>query len=237
MNHTAPVDARHLLPALRTHLWFATCPIELQEALVDLGYARRLQPGQELFARGDTQAALCCVLAGSLRVGAMHPGGERTMLFYLEPYQWFGELSVIDGLGRTHAAVADSDTSIWVVPACALRPWLQSHPQCWQDLGRLATAKLRLMFQVFEDWTRLPITRRLAKYLYQAAIGFDGTSQASPRRVIRLPQAQIAMMMGVRRQTLNKSLRELQASGLVALHYAQIELLDLERLASLVSSP
>jgi CRP/FNR family cyclic AMP-dependent transcriptional regulator len=49
-----------------------------------------------------------------------------------------------------------------------------------------------------------------------------------------MPQEHLALMMGVSRQTINKALRTLEASGAIALRYAEIELIDagaLQRLA------
>ena len=56
-----------LLPALRTHLWFGTCPGLLQEALVERSRLIHLSAGEAL--RDDAQDGLCCVIAGALRMG------------------------------------------------------------------------------------------------------------------------------------------------------------------------
>ena len=39
----------HLLPALRSHVWFASCPLALQQALVDCAKVVNLKPGERLF--------------------------------------------------------------------------------------------------------------------------------------------------------------------------------------------
>lgn len=222
-----------LLPALRSNAWFAGCPADLQQALFDRSQVLRLAAGEALFGRGDEAEGLCCVIAGALQVGALQPDGTRTLLAYVEPYQWFGEISMLDGLPRTHDAVADPEAAVLVVPRAALHAWLAEHPAHWQYLARLACAKLRLLFGVLEDIQLLSLEQRLAKRLWLTAHGYD--AEGTPlRRTIRVPQEQLALMLGVTRQSVNKALRKLEAQGLLALRYGAIELLDataLQRLA------
>ncbi|MEW6706944.1 MAG: Crp/Fnr family transcriptional regulator [Pseudomonadota bacterium] len=221
-----------LLPALRSNAWFGACPAALQQALVERSQVLRLAPGEALFARGDAAEGLCCVIAGSLQVGALHGDGTRTLLSTVEPYQWFGEISMLDGLPRTHDAVADPETAVLLVPRAELHGWLAEHPAHWQPIAALACAKLRLLFGVLEDIQLLSLEQRLAKRLWLAAHGYDASPQA-PRRTIRVPQEQLALMLGVTRQSVNKALRRLEARGLVALRYGVIELANLDGLQRL----
>jgi len=195
---------------------------------VEAGRLQPLDDGQPLFARGGTAAGLCCVVAGALRVGSIDAQGEPALLAFIEPCQWFGEISMIDGLPRTHDASADGDSEVLLVPEAALAAWLAAHPAHWQDIARLACAKLRHAFEVLEDIQRLPLEQRLMKRLQLHAHGFGSRP---PRRRLRLPQEQLALMMGVSRQSVNKALRALEAQGLVALRYGGIELLPAQNQA------
>jgi CRP/FNR family transcriptional regulator, cyclic AMP receptor protein len=208
---------------LHANAWLASCAPALRQLLLSEGRRLALGAGQTLFERGGRPEGLCCVLDGALRVGSLQADGTASLLAYLEPGQWFGEISLLDGLPRTHDAVADGATVVWLLPHALLQDWLDRHPQCWRDLARLACAKLRLTFEVLEDIARLPLPQRLAKRLLLVAQAYGA---GVPRRRIRLPQEQLALMLGVSRQTVSKALRELAEGGLLALHYGEIELLD-----------
>lgn len=93
-----------------------------------------------------------------------------------------------------------------------------------------------MLFGAIEDIAHLPLEGRLAKRLWLVAHGYGGRSGA-PRRVLSLPQEQLALMLGVSRQSANKALRALEARGLIALRYGGIELLDLAALAALGEAP
>jgi len=232
-------DRTPIPPALQAVLssdaWFASCDASLRDALVERAQLWRLEGGDRLFARGAEADGLCCVTAGALRIGALQADGGESLLAYIEPYQWFGEISMIDGAPRTHDAVADGETTVLVVPREPLHAWLREHPAHWRDLARLACAKLRTTFEVLEDIAHLPLEARLAKRLWLLAHGWGARGEA--RHVIRLPQEQLALMLGVSRQSANKALRGLEASGLVALRYGEIEILDLAALPKIAALP
>ncbi|MET0520052.1 MAG: Crp/Fnr family transcriptional regulator, partial [Burkholderiaceae bacterium] len=220
------------LSALRAHRWFASCEPALQQHLIEAGRRQRLSAGQALFERGAAAGGLCCVLAGVLRIGAVGRDGSVSLLGYLEAGQWFGEVSLLDGLPRTHDAVAEGASQVWLLPQAPLEAWLDAHPRHWRALARLACAKLRSSFELIEDSSsRLPQDVRLAKRLVLAAHAYG--SEGALRRRLRLPQEQLALMLGISRQTVSKILNTFAARRLVALHYGEIELLDVPALRAL----
>lgn len=220
---------------LQANAWWRSCAAPLRELLCVAGQRVHLAAGQTLFARGAQPEGLCFVLSGALRVGSLGRDGSERPLTYLEPGQWFGEISLLDDLPRTHDAVAEGPATVWLLPQGALQDWLHAHPACWRDLARLACAKLRASFEVLEDIAHLPLEQRLAKRLALVARGFDGSSASAIKTRLRLPQEQLALMLGVSRQTVNKALKSLAERGLLALHYAEIELLDLAGLDALAA--
>lgn len=220
-----------LLPALQSHMWFASCPTEMQHALVERGRLRHLKSGESLFARGDVQDGLCCVIAGALMIGTTSPhDGSHRLMLYVEPYHWFGEIALLDKLPRPQDAIAGTDSTVLVVSRTQLEPWLDAHPQYWRDLARLACSKMRLMLSALEDTATLPIDQQLARRLLFSATNFGQATATTIKRRVRVPQEYLAKMLGVSRQTVNKALRTLEREHVLALHYAEIEIIDLEAL-------
>ena len=217
------------LPALSSDTWFAQCPSDFQQALLSRAQLWSLDDGEALYQRGGRVSDLCCVTAGALRVGAWGEDGSASLLAYLEPYQWLGEISLLDERPRSHDVVADGPTTVLRVPEAALQAWLVEHPVHWRNLAQLACAKLRMVFMALEDIARLPLEQRLAKRLWLVAHGY-GARSGPPRRLVRLPQEQLALMLGVSRQSASKALHALELQGWIRLRYGTIELLDLEAL-------
>ncbi|WP_395702474.1 Crp/Fnr family transcriptional regulator [Aquabacterium sp.] len=219
------LNAEELRHRLRTHDWFRGCSEALQDALIAHGRERRLQAGEHLFRQGSADGGLYAVLGGSISVQALDPQDEAPVLLVLEPCHWFGELTLIDGLPRSHDAVADTDSLVWCVARAPLLAWLEAHPQHWREMARLAAGKLRIAFQIFDLEIRSPMTERVARRLRLASLGW-GWRRDAPRAQLRLSQEQLARMLGTSRSSVNKSLRELAQQGAVALHYGVIEVRD-----------
>ncbi|MNC39222.1 hypothetical protein D3C75_878700 [compost metagenome] len=93
--------------------------------------------------------------------------------------------------------------------------------------------KLRLTFINLEQLSLMPAPVRLAHRLLMIAEGYGEIDE--PRRVLQLPQEQLASMLSLSRQTTNQILKDLQGQGILNLGYGEIEILDVQRLRALVA--
>lgn len=209
--------------------WFAGLPPAFAAALLDLAEPVSLAAGQRLFARGDAPDGLYCVLRGVIRVTAVASSGQEALLAMLEPPQWFGEIAVFDGASRTHDAWAEGDCELLRVPQAALLAQLAERPQHWRELGQLLTQKLRITFASVEELSLLPPTQRVAGRLLLMAGGYGSWTDRS-KRVLDVSQEQLGLMLALSRQTVNQSLRDLEARGCIKRNRASIEVIDAESL-------
>ena len=222
----------------RSHLmmgqWFSHLPGSLQDSLLTAARVRQLGSGQRLFQRGDPPCGLYAVLEGSVRIGAVSEQGKEALLSVVEAPHWFGEISLFDGQPRTHDAFAAGPCTLLHVPQNALLALLDEQPIHWRQLALLMSQKLRLTFINLEQLSLRPASARLAHRLVMIAQGYGEIDP--PRRVLQLPQEQLASMLSLSRQTTNQLLNDLQAQGIVNLKYGEIEIVDAERLRALATS-
>jgi CRP-like cAMP-binding protein len=208
--------------------WFNHLPASLQDSLLAIAKVRRLSPGQRLFRRGDPPCGLYAVLEGAVRIGAVNEQGKEALLSLVEPPHWFGEICLFDGQPRTHDARGVGFCILLHVPQAALLELLEEHPQYWRHLALLMSHKLRLTFINLEQLSLMPALARVAHRLLLIAEGYGETEHS--RRVLQLPQEQLALMLALSRQTTNQILKELQKQGILNLSYGEIEVVDLEKL-------
>ncbi|MBJ7547411.1 Crp/Fnr family transcriptional regulator [Pseudomonas sp. OA3] len=225
-------DPRHYFSQLNQGHWFAAVHPAVSQSLLDMAQVQRLDAGQRLFRRGDNPSGLYAVVEGAVRIGAVSENGKEALLTLVEPPYWFGEISLFDGLPRTHDAFAESASTLLLLPQHDLLALLEREPQYWRDFALLMSHKLRLAFVALEDMSLLPAAPRLARRLLLIA---ENYGESEPRRVLHLAQEQLALMLSLSRQTTNQILKELQAQGVVQLTYGEIEILDFERLRQLAS--
>ena len=217
---------------LETGQWFSHLPVLLKDSLLAGARVRRLASGQLLFKRGDPPCGLYAVLEGAVRIGAVNEQGKEALLSLVEPPHWFGEICLFDGQPRTHDAYAVGQCSLLHIPQATLLKLLDQQPVYWRQLALLMSHKLRLTFINLEQLSLMPAPARLAHRLLMIAEGYGELDP--PRRVLQLPQEQLASMLSLSRQTTNQLLKDLQGQGILNLKYGEIEILDAERLRALV---
>ena len=213
---------------LATGHWFRHLPAPFQHSLLAHARQRQLGAGQYLFKRGDPPCGLYAVLEGTLRISAVNEQGKEAILSLVELPYWFGEICLFDGLPRTHDACAVGPCTLLQVPQQALLKILDETPQYWRDLALLMSQKLRLSFIGLEQLSLMPAPVRLAHRLLMIVEGYGDIEHS--RRVLQLPQEDLAAMLSLSRQTTNALLKDLQAHGVVRLGYGEIEVLDVQRL-------
>ncbi|MCJ8205697.1 Crp/Fnr family transcriptional regulator [Pseudomonas sp. RGM2987] len=213
--------------------WFSHLPVELQNSLLEMSRVRRLPPGHRLFQRGDPPCGMYAVLEGAVRVGAVNEQGKEALLSVVEAPHWFGEICLFDGQPRTHDAVGVGQCTLLHLPQAPLLELLETQPIYWRHLALLMSHKLRLAFINLEHQSLMPAPARVAHRLLLIAEGYGEIEPA--RRVLQLPQEQLALMLSLSRQTTNQILKDLQAQGILHLGYGEIEILDMERLRALTA--
>jgi len=225
------MDMQDLRSRLDKGQWFSHLPVSLQDSLLAAARVRRLSPGQRLFKRGDPPCGLYAVLEGSVRIGAVSEQGKEALLSLVESPHWFGEICLFDGQPRTHDAFGLGQCVLLHIPQTVLLTLLDEQPAYWRQLALLMSQKLRLTFINLEQLSLMPTAARLAHRLLMIAEGYGEIDP--PRRVLQLPQEQLASMLSLSRQTTNQILKDLQGQGIVNLKYGEIEILDAQRLRKL----
>ncbi|MGB8415538.1 Crp/Fnr family transcriptional regulator [Paraburkholderia sp.] len=228
---TASFSSNELGRLLERSAWFRSAPVAMQAQLIKAGRVERLAAGQRLFTRGDSDDGLYCALDGLVRIGAASSAGKEALLAVIEPVNWFGEIALFDNRPRTHDAYAERDSELFHVPRAALAALLERTPEYWHAFGLLLTQKLRLAFDAIEEAALLPAAPRVARRLLLMAGGYG--EPGTLRRVLRVPQEDLAMMLALSRQTINQVLKQFEAQGALKLGYAEIEIADVQMLSAL----
>ena len=208
--------------------WFRHLPADLQRRLLAAARLRSLTAGQLLFKRGDPPCGLYAVLEGAVRISAVNAQGKEAVLSLVETPYWFGEICLFDNLPRTHDALAMGPCTLLQVPQAAMLGMLEQQPAYWREVALLMSHKLRLSLINIEQMSLMPASARLAHRLLMIAEGYGEVEQA--RRVLQLPQEDLAAMLGLSRQTINSLLKALEQHGIIGLSYGAIEILDLNGL-------
>ena len=230
-----------LLPAMSANPWFGALPLADRKAVLAVCEAQRLRPGEMLFRQGDAvprgRGAFYGLTRGRIKASSLREDGKEAILVVLEPGNWFGEISLIDGQPRTHDATALGDAEVLALPRAAFDA-LMKRPAFSHAVCRMLAARVRSLYGMVEDATLRSTRARIARRLLLLARG-DATLARDARPVVPVSQESLAMMLGITRQTLSKELKVLVAHDAVALGYGRIQVESvaaLERLGADVSA-
>jgi CRP-like cAMP-binding protein len=228
-----------LLPRLSANPWFASLPLRERKAMLAASELVRLRAGEMLFRQGDAvgagRGAFYGLVEGHLKVSTLREDGKEAILVVLEAGNWFGEISLIDRLPRTHDATALGAATVLALPRETFDALMERAPFA-QAVCRLLAARTRSLYGMVEDATLRSTRARIARRLLLLARG-DATQAMHSRRDVPVSQEALAMMLGITRQTLSKELKAMVAGGAVTLGYGRIGIESLgvlERLAGAV---
>ena len=232
MNSTAPSIALNVEE--RQHIesgaWFSKLSPRLRQDILTVAHVRRLVDSAPVATRGAPAEEWCGVARGAVRVSTVSLAGKQVTLTYAEPGTWFGDISLFDGLPRTHDADAHGPTTLLVVHKPDFKALLARHAELYEALLRLNCRRLRLMFDQIEDLNTRPLQARLAKQILLLARSY-GVAQGEEIRIgLALAQEDLAQLLGASRQRVNQELKGFEREGAVRVEPTRLVVLSREKL-------
>ena len=215
--------------------WQGLASPALGRALESVATRKTLEDGALLYARGEVGRHMFGVASGIIRVVTVSVDGQEGLLGLYGPGTWFGEVSMFDERPRPVSTYAEGRTELWVVNAAQLRGVLDVNPIWYRDFARVLCNKLRLALNHIQS-TTFPVNVRVAARLLDLGRAYDVAAERSHEIDIRISQEDLARMLGLTRQTVNKELREFERRSWLRLGRGQVTLIDVAALNALLES-
>src|ERR1700687_3316546 len=231
----APIDSGEepIAVLLRTPL-FAGLPIKLMASLRPRIHRRTFAAGAYLAREGEPANSLFVIERGLVRVTRTSRHGKELVLRILSSGDTLGELGVLDAAGiRTASAIAVEPTSCVMLSKDDLHAALLSTPQLGLRMLASLVASVRRKDEELADFAFLDVTGRIARKLLGLADRHGEAVTGGGGIGIRLPQGELAAMVGASRENVNRSLGHLVPVGALAIDGGHITILDADRLKSM----
>ncbi|UUZ70461.1 Crp/Fnr family transcriptional regulator [Polaromonas sp. P2-4] len=211
--------------------WFGALPASLVEAMLALCEPLHLHPGQMALRQTEAANGFFGLVSGSLKASTLGEDGREAILAVIEPGNWFGEISLLDGRSRTHDVTALEASELLVLSPSDFAA-LMARGEFSRAISVLLAGRIRSLYWLVEDAALRSTRARVARRLLMLASG-DLTMAENSRASVPVSQEALAMMLGITRQTLSKELKALVDEGAVALRYRRIEIMSVVRLKAL----
>jgi CRP/FNR family transcriptional regulator, cyclic AMP receptor protein len=196
---------------------------EIRQLLVK----RTVRAGAHVFSKGGQPSGWFGVVEGEVAIVTASALGHEIVLTILSPGDWFGEVAILAGAMNSHDAVARGNCEVAFIPTTAFRQLLVRQPDLYGRFVMLLAQRVRMLVDIVEDFTSLPMAARLAKRVLAMA---DSQAMGSVARRGRVSQEEYALLVGATRQSVNQELRRWEKAGWIRIGYRGVEVIDREAL-------
>lgn len=215
------MDRRELLRNVSIFSFLAERELDL---LIQATTTRKLKAKEVLFRKGDPGNQLFGILAGSLKVMAVGADGKDVVFGLMRPGEVLGEIALLDSEPRSATVVAVEATNLVTLHRRDFVPFLEKHPQAAIGLAAVLAARVRRLSERAEDRQTLPLPARIAKRLLALAQEHGKRPIVGGPVEVRLPQQDLADLVGTTRESVNKHLRIWEEAGIVRLGRGRVVL-------------
>ncbi len=221
-----PMLLDSIRPILNQSSWFKSLPQDAIEQLVTAAKLKRVDTGQLVYQKHDLGDGLYCVMSGKVRLSNVTLEGKELILTWMQPGNWFGEISLFDGLPRAHDAHADEPCELLKISSQDFKALLIERPALYPHFMRLLCQRIRTTFSFIDETGSLSLKGKLCGRILLLAEGLEHQAPIENGASLCISQESLALMLHSSRQTVNKLLQELQQQGVIKVHYGKITILQ-----------
>lgn len=230
----APVAVLTLEAAMAKIPLFEGAAPHVISSLAARGIVRQYRRGTYLFHQGDDSPDVFFLVAGRVEVSSDSSNGRRQLHTTLDRPQFFGELGVLGGMGRTAAALALEESTVWVVPGDAFLGFLAEESAASRALLRALARQVQANEAFVDDLLFLDLKGRVAKRLLQlVSPSLDELPADGAVVPAIVTHADLASLCGGSRENVTRILSDFQRRGLVERDGRRFVLLKISGLARL----
>lgn len=180
---------------------------------------RDLRRGDVVFAEGAEPDHLYVVEDGRIAIASRSDDGRESVFALMERGALFGEMGLLDGLGRSAEARALEPSQVVEIPYAPVRAAFEERPALLWGVVALLAGRLRSMDAQLADSVFLDVTGRTAKRLLELA-GEEDEFQ------LPITQEELAGMVGASRERVNKAIASFVRLGWIDQSERRYRILD-----------
>ncbi len=158
---------------------------------------------------------LFLIQKGRVKVSRMSDDGREVILSILEPGDFFGELSLIDGKARSASVTAIEDSEVLMLRRGDFLRLLEDYPQISISLMKELASRIRKSDTHIKSLSLQDALGRVASSLIMLAED-HGRAKKDEVVIPKIPlQQDLANMAGTSRETISRVFRYLEEEGLI----------------------
>lgn len=208
---------------------FSDLPEEVIEQVLMVGNKKTYAKDSVILVEEEVGTALFVIIKGKVKVSRSSSDGREVILTILSDSDFFGEMSILDGLNRSATVVALEDTELFIIQRKEFLDLLNKHPEITIALLSELTQRLRNADMKIKALSLKDAEGKVATVILQLADDVGKIKQGTVE-IERLPlQQDLANMAGTSRETISRTLHSFAKKGMVELEGSKLKIIDYEK--------
>lgn len=208
---------------------FSDLPEEVIDQVVLTGNKKTYTKDSVILVEEEIGTALFVIIKGKVKVSRSSNDGREVILSILTDSDFFGEMSILDGLNRSATVVALEDSELFIIQRKEFLDLLNKHPEITIALLSELTRRLRNADMKIKALSLKDAEGKVATVILQLADDIGKIKQGIVE-IEKLPlQQDLANMAGTSRETISRTLHSFARKGLVEMEGSKLRILDYEK--------
>lgn len=210
--------------------WLNHVDAALAKYIVSVGRKLSFAAGQMLYAIGDQQPNLYCVVSGSVRFDVTMNEQPPRFGHLGGPGFWFGEVAFLRGSAALIEVSAATDAMVYLVNRQKFDAGVPDPATAWRAIAFLTSMNQALAIGIGDDLLIRNGKQRLCATLLRLAGRRSAFQGQLPLKNLSLTQSDLSTVANLSRSKTAEILRELSEKSLIKTTYGSIEILSAEGL-------
>lgn len=169
--------------------------------------------GVDMIVMGTEGEQVFIILEGMVKVYSPQLDGSEVIIDLLGPGALVGEMSILDESSRSASVITIEETTVgWLTDDHFLEA-LQRFPRFSFNLLKILSTRLRLTNEHMQALASLEVHGRVAHQLLAFAELYGKPNDEGILITLRLPQGEIAELVGASRKRVNQAMGDLKREG------------------------
>lgn len=208
---------------------FSDLDKETIDKIIKSGVIQSYKKNSVILSEDDTGSALFVIAKGKVKISRRSNDDKEVILAILGESDFFGEMSLLDGMTRSATVVAVEDSRLFIIQRSEFLDLLKKYPEVSIALLTELTKRLRQASMKIKALSLKDAEGKVATVLLQLADEVGKIRQGLVE-IEHLPyQQELANMAGTSRETISRTLHAFAKKGLVELDGSKLRIINYEK--------
>jgi CRP-like cAMP-binding protein len=176
----------------------------------------------------DPGGALYILKSGLVKITIEDQHGDEMILRILYPTDFFGEMSLLDGMPRSATVTAQEPSEVLTISREHFLNIIEQSPKILLKMTAVLSQRLRNTNELIHSLAFFDVYGKVARLLLNLAAERGRVTEQGTVIDMRLTQQELAELAGMTRETMARTLREFQQAGCIRVDSGIISILELD---------